>query len=174
MSLCINPPRWSFFKILKTHSHGNLPLNMSSGLSFCSSKFDLFFTWLSLSYLMNYHLTLLHVTWLHTTVEWSCFAAHKSMCKTAVFPLLTHWRYCSFALSHQNDKVKPTLFGSVNFGCLLVWSSLIHLPLEKMAAISQTIFSYAFSWMKSFVYSIKFLWNLSLRVQLTTTQHWNS
>ena len=30
---------------------------------------------------------------------------YKSMaqCKTAVSPLLMHWRYCSLALSHQND-----------------------------------------------------------------------
>ena len=30
---------------------------------------------------------------------------HVSMtlCKTAVTPLLTHWSYCSFALSHQYD-----------------------------------------------------------------------
>ena len=32
--------------------------------------------------------------------------ASKSMawCKTAVSPLLTHWRYCSLALSHRNVK----------------------------------------------------------------------
>ena len=36
-----------------------------------------------------------------------------------------------------------------------------------MAAISQTIFSDAFSWMKSFVFWSKFHW-----VQLTITQHW--
>ena len=28
---------------------------------------------------------------------------------------------------------------------------ILHVPLDKMAAISQTIFSDAFSWMKSFV-----------------------
>ena len=33
---------------------------------------------------------------------------------------------------------------------------LTHLPLGKMAAISQTIFSDAFSWMKSFVFWLKF------------------
>ena len=34
-------------------------------------------------------------------------------------------------------------------------NALIHLPLDKMAAISQRIFSDAFSWMKSFVFSLK-------------------
>ena len=37
---------------------------------------------------------------------------------------------------------------------------LTHLPLDKMAAISQTIFSDAFSWMKSFVFWLKSDWNL--------------
>ena len=47
-----------------------------------------------------------------------------------------------------------------------------HLPLDKMAASSQTIFSDAFSWMKNFVFWLKFHWSLFLRVQLTITQHW--
>ena len=33
---------------------------------------------------------------------------------------------------------------------------LTHLPLDKMAAISQTIFSDAYSWMKHFVFWLKF------------------
>ena len=49
---------------------------------------------------------------------------------------------------------------------------LTHHPLEKMAAISQTIFSDAFSCMKSFVFCLKFHWNLFLKVQLTITQYW--
>ena len=41
-----------------------------------------------------------------------------------------------------------------------------------MAAISQSIFSNAFSWMKSFVFWFNFHWSLFLRVQLTISQHW--
>ena len=44
--------------------------------------------------------------------------------------------------------------------------TLTHLSLDQMAAISQTIFSDAFSWMKSFVFRFKFHWSLFLRVQL--------
>ena len=51
-------------------------------------------------------------------------------------------------------------------------STVTHLPLNKMAAISQTIFSYAFSWIKSFVFWLKCHWILFLRVQLTLFQHW--
>ena len=41
-----------------------------------------------------------------------------------------------------------------------------------MAAISQTIFSYAFSWMKSFVLWLKFHWSLFLKTELTRSQQW--
>ena len=51
-------------------------------------------------------------------------------------------------------------------------NNLTHLALDKLAAISQTIFSDAFPWMKKFVFWLKFHWSLSLRVQLTRAQHW--
>ena len=38
---------------------------------------------------------------------------------------------------------------------------------DKMAAISQTIFSNALSWIKMFEFRLKFHWSLFLRVQLT-------
>ena len=41
-----------------------------------------------------------------------------------------------------------------------------------MDAISQTIFSSAFSWMKMFEFRLQFHWSLFLRVQLTIFQHW--
>ena len=46
--------------------------------------------------------------------------------------------------------------------CLCI-DELPNLSPGKMAAISQTIFSDAFSWMKSFVFWLKFHWGLSLR-----------
>ena len=49
---------------------------------------------------------------------------------------------------------------------------LTHLPLDKMAAISQTTFSNTFSWMKSLVFRFKFHWSLFPRVLLTISQHW--
>ena len=45
-------------------------------------------------------------------------------------------------------------------------------PLDKMAAVSQTIFSDAFPWMKNFIFWLKFHWSLFLRVHLTIIQHW--
>ena len=51
-------------------------------------------------------------------------------------------------------------------------SVLTHLPLGKIAAISQTINSYAFSWMKSYVFWLTFHLSLFLRVKVTITHHW--
>ena len=50
-------------------------------------------------------------------------------------------------------------------------ASLTHLPLDKLATILQTIFSKAYSCMKSLAFWLKFHWSLFLRVQLTITQH---
>ena len=43
---------------------------------------------------------------------------------------------------------------------------------DKMAAVSQTIFSNAFSWMKMYEFRLKFHWSSFLRFQLTIFQHW--
>ena len=51
-------------------------------------------------------------------------------------------------------------------------SSLTHWGRDKMDAISQTIFSGAFSWMKMFEFRLKFHWSLFLRFHLTIFQHW--
>ena len=47
-----------------------------------------------------------------------------------------------------------------------------NVPLDNIAATSQTTFSNALSWMKILDFWLKFHWNLFLRVQLTITQHW--
>ena len=43
---------------------------------------------------------------------------------------------------------------------------------RKMAAISQTTYPKAFSWMKSFIFWFEFHWSLFLRIQLTMCEHW--
>ena len=48
---------------------------------------------------------------------------------------------------------------------------LTHWGRDKMAAISQTTLSSAFSWMKMLEFRLKFHWSLFLRVQLTIFQH---
>ena len=48
---------------------------------------------------------------------------------------------------------------------------LTHWGRDKMASVSQTTFSNAFSWMKIFEFRLKFHWSLFLRVQSTIFQH---
>ena len=43
---------------------------------------------------------------------------------------------------------------------------------DKMAAVSQTTLSNAFSWMKMLEFRLKFIWSLFLRVQLTIFHQW--
>ena len=66
-------------------------------------------------------------------------------------------------------QLSPQNNWDLNQVVLHIWSkfgdpSLTHLPLDKMAAISQTTFWNAFLWMKSFVFWFEFHWNLFLRV----------
>ena len=49
---------------------------------------------------------------------------------------------------------------------------LTHWGRDKMAAIFQTTFSNAFSWMKMFKFRLRFHWILFPRVQLTVFLHW--
>ena len=45
--------------------------------------------------------------------------------------------------------------------------------ISDVAVFSQTIYSDAFLWIKSFIFWLKCHWSLFLRVQLTIIQHWN-
>ena len=51
-------------------------------------------------------------------------------------------------------------------------NTLTHWGRDKMAAISQTTFSNAFSWMKMYEFRLRFHWSLFLVVQTTISQHW--
>ena len=57
----------------------------------------------------------------------SCWDMTTSMvqCKTAVSPLITHWRYCSLALSHQHDRVPEQYPPQWLPGDMPHWSSSI-------------------------------------------------
>ena len=49
---------------------------------------------------------------------------------------------------------------------------LTHWGQDKMAAVSQTTLSNAFSWIEILEYRLRFHWSLFLRVQLTIIQYW--
>ena len=50
--------------------------------------------------------------------------------------------------------------------------TLTHWGRDKMAAVSQTTLSKAFSWMKMLEFGLRFHWSLFPRVKLTIFQHW--
>ena len=68
----------------------------------------------------------------------------------------------------MKDILHESLFSRINS----TGQGLILLPVDKMAAISKTTVSDAFSWTKRFVFWLKFHRRLFLRVQVTITQHW--
>ena len=55
--------------------------------------------------------------------------------------------------------------------CLLHWYTSTHSHLDKMATISQTIFSSASLWLESLVFRFEFHQSLSLTIKLTRIQH---
>ena len=88
-------------------------------------------------------------------------------------PSRSLWRYC-YAIKAKYQSVEWNMLFSISYWFLALyeivkWTYLTHLPLDKMATISQTIFWYAFSWMKIFVFCH---WSLFLGVYLTIPQHW--
>ena len=63
----------------------------------------------------------------------------------------------------------PMSYGKIN-KCIpprTVNSIKTHLPVDKMAAISLTMFPDSFSWMKSIIFWLKFHWRLFLMAKLT-------
>ena len=60
----------------------------------------------------------------------------------------------------------------ITLSCPNLNEGLPHLPLNKMAAILQTTYSSAFSWMKILEVQLKFHWNLFLMVKLIISQCW--
>ena len=59
----------------------------------------------------------------------------------------------------------------IHNGSLLL-NDLTHWGRDKMAAISQTTLSNAFSWLKMMEFRFKFQWSLLIRIKLTIFQHW--
>ena len=87
--------------------------------------------------------------------------AHKSIVKwvpCAGFSL-NRWHATASTNGHKKSPLKHMGFN-------------LHLPLDKMAAISQTTFSNAFSWMKSFVFWIRISLKFVLKVPIDNTSAW--
>ena len=80
--------------------------------------------------------------------------------------------FLNWSLKPLNILTLPYIFKTVLLSRPTSAAFLPHLYLDKIAACSQTTFSNAFSWMKSFVFWFEFLWTWLLCVQLILSQHW--
>ena len=90
-----------------------------------------------------------------------CYNTVNCLRKTIGTPMVEPWVYSAIF-------AKAALF-DLHLGLKMARPRLTRLPL----AISQKIFSDAFSLMKSFfLFWLKFNWSLFLKIQLTITQHW--
>ena len=90
---------------------------------------------------------------LHQTVEFKIVRKEKNDYVSNPPVELAHWFKCMRQLitGSYDNPIRQ---------CMNVWqgfSLLVHFPLDKMVALSQTILSDAFSWMKSFVFKKKSL-----------------
>ena len=100
------------------------------------------------------------------------------LCRSSSAGMTSKWRWPVPQLTCLRDRWPPCWGTMVpaklpRWTCLQVrcWAGsslgcidLTRLPVDKMAAVSQTMFSDAFSRMKSFVFWLNFYWNLFLRV----------
>ena len=89
--------------------------------------------------------------WLFTLIYLICTAFTKHQ---RLPPLWHTWLAYSFGVSLDSTQYRP-------------WTALTHWGRDKMAAISQTTFSNAFSWMNTYEFRIRFHWILFLMVEIT-------
>ena len=99
---------------------------------------------------------------------------HIGFCEEYINGLV---QYCSIssalAMEILQPCTKPSTFKRSKYALTSAYLLLLtHWGRDKMAAISQTTLSNAFSWMKVLGFRLNFHWSLFLRVQLTIFQHW--
>ena len=99
----------------------------------------------------------------------NCYVCHYTANKAAMY------RKVMFTCLKDDictRSVKGCATTASTFRWVSVTAALTHWGRDKMAAISQTTFSRAFSWMKMFEFRLKFHWSLFPNVQSTIFQHW--
>ena len=90
------------------------------------------------------------------------------------FTMTCHsWWHVIYDLWGIHGQTSQEVEPSMTQPCSIVLlPSLTHWGWDKMADISQTTFSHAFSWMKIYEFRLRFHWNFSPRFQLMIFQHW--
>ena len=127
----------------------------------------------------------IHYRWIHVryciilpSVVWqsashiTCQLLQTSSCKDHDVDYLIWARVYPTCKWQKRDPQSSRQYLTLKWHHQLYLYELTYFPLDKMDAISQTIFSDGLSWMKSFVFWLKLHWNLFLLVQLTMTLHW--
>ena len=137
---------------------------------------------------LNHHWLLRTNDWFEVNVNadllqtnMSCYDVLCKLNKNLKLNVITGLNFSLFRIHHHSISSVQSLISLLHLSmpyftcikyCVTLHHAFTHLPLDKMAAISQTIFSDAFSWTKNFVFRFEFHWSLFTRVQLTIFQHW--
>ena len=119
-------------------------------------------------------------SWVAWSIWWFCLRLSAFLEHFSMFLFWKSWINSSFELlglrvcfAHQIMTQKCYSYHIMYHGTVPhVAQVLTHWGRDKMAAIFQTSFSNAFSWMKMYEFRLKFHWCLFLSVQLAIFQHW--
>ena len=123
-------------------------------------------------------------TWtFHTLVYSAVIVFHEF--RLLIFLLITHMKPLITSdineIRHLNWRIFDGTYCTVIYETIRdifyvlymkLTAKLTHWGRDKMAAIFQTTFSNAFSWVKMYEFRLRFHWSLFPRVQLTICQHW--
>ena len=111
------------------------------------------------------------VTCRHQAILWKIMSTY---CQLQSHHHISVKLYLKLTHIHFRKCICVFMYLLQEFCILYPWTNrLTHWDRDKMAAIFQTTFSNAFSWMKMHEFQLRFHWNLFLRVQLTIFQHWS-
>ena len=104
------------------------------------------------------------------TLEWCQLNALQA---SPVVHLVTPLSCVSLSMNTQ-PSVPAIVFWRKILLCYnrITMAVLTHWGRDNMAAIFQTTFSNAFSWMEIYEFWLRFQWSLFLRIQLTIFQYW--
>ena len=96
----------------------------------------------------------------------------RPQCVKGLEPVLEGWSQCTRARAKHSNVAAVRPRDCAYCSHKSDWPVLTHWGRDKMAAVSQTTLSIAFSWKKMSELRLRFHWSLFLGSQLTIIQHW--
>ena len=100
----------------------------------------------------------------------NCLKQYKHRTPLRDYPIMPCHTGAFLIGRQSNFRIRLTLI----FQRRVISDVAVAVPRHKMAAVSQTTLSNAFSLMKKLAFRLRFHWSLFLSVQLTIFQHWFS